>query len=48
MIAMEVNLTITITYLQLKTIIMHYRDITEIFLSVIGNAKLGRHSSFVE
>ena len=27
MIAMEINLTITMTYLQLKTRIMHYRNL---------------------
>ena len=29
MIAMEINLNITITYLQLETRIMHYRNLSE-------------------
>ena len=29
MIAMEINLTITITYLQLETRIMHYRNLSK-------------------
>ena len=41
MIAMAINLTITMTCLQMTTRIMHYRNLTKQFLdTVIGNANL--------
>ena len=48
MIAMEINLIITMIYLQLKTRIMHYGNFSKPIFDSNQQFKTDRHSSFVE
>ena len=49
MIAMENNLTIAMTYLQLETRIMHNKNLSkQIFWQLLATQNFDRHSSFVE